>query len=159
MIEEYALVVSVDQASATLEIVRKQPCGLCGQTRGCGVSMWGRLFGHKSSLFKADNSINAAEGDLVVVGIEEQAVMSSSMLIYGVPLVGLMLGGLLGGLIAAVPAQNDLYAVIGALGGLGLAYLWLRLHAQGRAMNAQYQPVILRTADTRVINVNCQRGE
>ena len=45
MIKENAIVVSIDKDVASLEIVRNKPCGLCGQSRGCGISIWGRLFG------------------------------------------------------------------------------------------------------------------
>ena len=37
MIEESAIVVGLEQNAAMLEIVRRNPCGLCGQTRGCGI--------------------------------------------------------------------------------------------------------------------------
>ncbi len=53
MIEERAVILSVSQynhnlsdSTATLEIERKTACGLCGKTRGCGNSIWGKLFAH-----------------------------------------------------------------------------------------------------------------
>lgn len=48
MIEELAVVVGTDGDKAMLEIVRSKPCGLCGRTRGCGMSLWGRLLGHRT---------------------------------------------------------------------------------------------------------------
>ena len=75
MIEERAIILSLesqaDQSStATLEVVRKTACGLCGQTRGCGNSIWGKLLNHKSVNFTAQNNINAKVGDSVIVGID-----------------------------------------------------------------------------------------
>ena len=91
MIEQHAIVLTLEfaaletegpthqsatnQSIATLEIVRQTACGLCGQTRGCGNSLWGKLFGHKSANFKAQNQINAKVGDHVIVGIDESALM------------------------------------------------------------------------------------
>ena len=65
MIEQRAVILSLQsepsqtQTIATLEIERITACGLCGQTRGCGNSIWGKLFGHQTAAFKAQNRINA----------------------------------------------------------------------------------------------------
>jgi sigma-E factor negative regulatory protein RseC len=160
MIEEHAIVVSVSGDSAMLEIIRKTPCGLCGKSRGCGISLWGKLFNHKSE-FRATNSIGAKVGDNVVVGVEEQALLKSSMTIYAFPLAALLLGAFLG--MAFLPqeaasGQKDAYAVVGAAIGLALSLLWLKGHSLGRPYSSSHQPVILR-ADNQVMNLKCERGE
>ena len=45
------------------------------QTRGCGNSIWGKLFAHQSTAFKAQNRINAKVGDSVIVGINEKRIV------------------------------------------------------------------------------------
>ena len=145
MIEEQAIVVGVENDVTMLEVVRRTPCGLCGQTRGCGISLWGRLFGHRPNIFKAVNQIDAKVGDSVIVGIEEQALLISSLTVYGIPLVTMLAG-----------ARN---AVIGAVVGLMLGLLWVKGHTAGRSLDARYRPVILRTANNGVINLKCERGE
>jgi len=158
MIEENALVLGIDNNTATLEIVRSAPCGICGQTRGCGISLWGKIFRHKSSIFKAINNINVRIGDIVVVGIEEKAVLFSSMMVYGLPLITMLIGVLIAN--ALSPASSgDLYAVLGALSGLAVGYAWLKGHAQTKRFDSRYQPVILRLGDRSVINMKCERGE
>ncbi len=150
MIEENAIVVGIEKNEAMLEIVRRTPCSLCGQTRGCGISLWGRLFGHRKNIFKAVNQINAKVGDSVIVGVEEQALLFSSLMVYGIPLIAMLAGALLvSGIFAGdsnhvSTGHTDFYAVIGAIAGLIIGLLWLKGHATGRGMNARYQPVILR---------------
>ena len=78
MIEENAVIVGLENNLAMLEIIRRTPCSLCGQTRGCGISIIGRLFRHRNNVFKAINSVNATMGDEVVVGINEQALLMSA---------------------------------------------------------------------------------
>jgi sigma-E factor negative regulatory protein RseC len=157
MIEESAIVVGLEQNTAMIEIVRRTPCGLCGQTRGCGISLWGRLFGHRKNIFKAANQINAKVGDSVIVGIDEQALLISSLMVYGVPLGAMLTGALLvGGIFAGDsnhvnPGHADFYAVMGAVAGLIIGLLWLKGHATGRSMDVRYQPVILR-ADSQIDN-------
>jgi len=156
MIEEHAIVVDVDNDTAMLEIVRKTPCGLCGQTRGCGISLWGRLFGHRSNIFKAVNQINAKAGDAVIVGIEEQALLFSSMLVYGIPLATLLVGALLAGVLVPSELHADRNAIIGAALGLVLGLFWVKVHSAGRGLDARYRPVILRAGDKSAIILKCK---
>ena len=79
MIEEKAIVVGLsDQETspkpAHLQIVRDKPCGLCGKTQGCGISLLGQFAGHQHSTFSALNVIDAKVGEIVVVGVEDKAL-------------------------------------------------------------------------------------
>lgn len=159
MIEEQAIVVGLDGDQAMLEIVRNKPCGLCGQTRGCGISIWGRLLGHRNNVFRAHNQINASTGDTVVVGVDEKAFLNSSMVVYGVPLMLLLTGAALGGALLPATLNADFRAVVGAAIGLSLGLLWLKAYAAGRGPNARYRPVILRRSEVRIMSQNCARGE
>jgi sigma-E factor negative regulatory protein RseC len=130
MIEERAVILSLQsepsqtQTTATLEIERKTACGLCGQTRGCGNSIWGKLFGHQTTAFKAQNRINAKVGDSVIVGINEKALLKSALLLYILPLVTLFIGAIL----ASQLWHSDGSTMLGAAAGLVLGLLWVRPH-------------------------------
>lgn len=148
MIEEYAVVTKCSDTQATLEIERRTACGLCGQKRGCGNATWGKMLGHESHDFTAENQVNAKVGDSVVVGIDEQAVLNSALFLYVVPLVSLLVGTL----IADYLFKNQFYVIIGAVLGLVLGFLWVKGHLIGRnksgvAFTKKYQAVILRLAD------------
>jgi sigma-E factor negative regulatory protein RseC len=155
MIEERAVILSLDNLSgipsATLEIERKSACGLCGQTRGCGNSIWGKLFAHQSTAFKAQNRINAKVGQSVIVGINESALLKSALLLYILPLVTLFLGALL----ATKIIPNDASAMVGAVLGLVLGLIWVKGHTISNSYFSLQQPVILRLAfQETVINVD-----
>ncbi|MDG1074672.1 MAG: SoxR reducing system RseC family protein [Methylophilaceae bacterium] len=146
MIEQSAIIIAIEtpptegSAMATIEVVRKTACGLCGQTSGCGNAFWGKLFAHKSSSFKAQNTINAQVGQTVVVGIDETAVMKSALILYLLPLVTMFAGALL-----AVQIVNaDASAILGALLGLLLGFFWLKAHVAGRVYYQNHLPKILR---------------
>lgn len=156
MIEEQALVVGVEQDKALLEIVRRTPCGLCGQTRGCGISVWGRLLGHRNNVFQAVNQLNARVGDQVVVGVDEKALLASSLAVYGVPLALVLAGAAIGTLLG--PSGGDAWPLVGAGLGLVAGLLWVRGHAAGRGLDARYRPVILRPADAYSQIQICRRG-
>ena len=153
MIEERAIIVSLDSetsaaestatdSTATLEIERKVACGLCGQTRGCGNSIWGKLFAHQSTAFKAQNRINAKVGDSVIVGINEKALLKSALLLYILPLATMLVGAIL----ATQLNDTNGYAMLGALVGLVLGFVWVKGHTMSSSYFKLQQPVILRLA-------------
>ncbi len=149
MIEERAIILSLESdvsasenSTATLEIERKTACGLCGQTRGCGNSIWGKLFAHQSSAFKAQNRINAKVGDSVIVGINEQALLKSALLLYMLPLATLFLGAIS----ATQFNSSNGSAMLGAAAGLVLGLLWVKGHTMSNRYFKLQQPVILRLA-------------
>ena len=153
MIEERAVILSLysetsaaesstAESTATLEIERKIACGLCGQTRGCGNSIWGKLFAHQSTAFKAQNRINAKVGDSVIVGINESALLKSALLLYILPLASMLIGAIL----ATQLRDTNGYAMLGALLGLVLGFAWVKGHAMSNSYFKLQQPVILRLA-------------
>ena len=158
MIQENAIVISIDKDVASLEIIRNKPCGLCGQSRGCGISIWGRLFGHRPNIFKAQNTVNASVDQIVVVGVEESALLWSSFAVYGIPLVLLILGAIFGSTVFSNALHADRNTAFGALLGLFIGYLWLKGHNQGSTLDARYRPVILGLAEpSSIVNVQCKK--
>lgn len=155
MIEERAVVVGLDGEQALLEIVRSRPCSLCGQTRGCGISLWGRLLGHRNQVFRAENRINARTGDQVVVGVEEKALLAGSLAVYGVPLALLLAGAVLGGMLLPASLAADARSLAGAAAGLLLGLLWLKGNAPGRGLPAHCRPVILRADTAPAVSSGC----
>lgn len=159
MIQEQAIVVGIHQGVASLEILRNKPCGLCGQTRGCGISIWGRLFGHRANIFKVKNTVNAVVDDVVTVGIQENALLLSAVIVYGVPLLTLILGAAFANLAFAGEVHADRNTVLGALFGLFVGYLWLKGHNQAGIFSAKYQPVMLEIVDKNLVKKTCQSSK
>ncbi|OIR02880.1 SoxR reducing system protein RseC [mine drainage metagenome] len=160
MIEEYAVVTGCSDHQATLEVERRTACGLCGQKRGCGNATWGKLLGHKSQEFSADNPIGAHVGDSVVVGIDERAILSTTFFLYVVPLLGMLLGTVL----ADTFLKNEFYVMLSAASGLVLAFLWVKRRLNGRAkvtkmLGSQSQAIILRYSDAEVESEGVSRSE
>ena len=159
MIQEQAIVVGINQDVASLEILRNKPCGLCGQTRGCGISIWGRLFGHRANIFKVKNTISAKVDDVVIVGIQENALLLSAVIVYGVPLLTLILGAVFANFAFAGDLHADRSTALGALFGLFVGYLWLKGHNQAGSVSAGYQPVMLEIVDKNLVKKTCQSSK
>ena len=159
MIEEQAVVVGIEHDQAVLEILRNKPCGLCGQTRGCGISVWGRLFGQRNKVFLAANQLNARAGDSVVVGVDEKALLAGSLAAYGVPLLMLLVGAVLTGMFVPVAGNADGQTLAGAGIGLALGLWWSRRYAGRSGQSGRYRPVLLRFTDASPNYLSCHRGE
>ncbi len=146
MLEERAVILAVEhdangQPIARLEIARKTACGLCGQTRGCGNSLWGKIFAHKSGNFVARNPIQARVGDGVIVGIDEAAVMRGALLLYMLPLACLFVVAF----IVSHFTPSALATLLGAGLGLVLGLVWVKGHIiAGKHYFLGQQPQIMR---------------
>ncbi len=150
MIEEHAVILALDShpntpaSTATLEVVRTKACSLCGQTSGCGNQMWGKMFAHKSTDFKAKNTIDAKVGDKVIVGIDEQAFMRSAIFLYIIPLVTMLIVTIF----VSQITDSDGAAIIAAVVGLAIGFIWIKGHVSGGNYFQDHQPTILRLDNT-----------
>ena len=123
MIEEEAIVISKDGEFAEVDIIRTKPCGLCGKTQGCGNSIWGKIFSFQKRKIQIQNNINAKVGEKVKLLIEENYLLKTSLLLYGVPLFFLF-----GGMIASeyILATNDFVVFLGGILGFTLGIILLK---------------------------------
>ena len=124
MIEEQAVVIKASKERVTLEVVRDKPCGLCGQVRGCGNSIWGKIFSHQSGHIETRNDLNAKLGDVVILGIDETLMLKSSLMLYGVPLLSMFLCMVIVNSFAK--EMVELYTLIGAVTGLFLGVVMIK---------------------------------
>lgn len=146
MIETPARVTRVDGAAAWVVSEAPSSCGACGG-KGCGSSVFNRLWHPDSPEFLVVNPIDASPGEAVVVGLPEGALLQASGAAYVVPLVALLAGAGLGqglGQMLGGDSSGELAAALGGLTGLLLAGLWLKRRRPGQAGDA----VILRRGTT-----------
>lgn len=149
MIEETGEVLSSEGEYAWVETQRKTACGSCSVNKGCGTSALSKMYGNKFSRVKALNPIAAKSGETVVLGLAEEALVRGSLMMYGVPLLGLIFGGTAGAALANMwglantDALSALFGILGLVAGFYVVHLFNRRVARSE----QYQPVILRHCD------------
>ena len=95
MIEEQAIVTGVDGDLAIVQMQRQSTCSHCELSSGCSTGAIGRLLGHHSKPLTISNKIHLKQGDRVLLGMPDSSFLKASLLIYGFPLVGLIVAGLL----------------------------------------------------------------
>lgn len=134
MLEQHAIVLKTEGDTAWVEARESGTCGSCG-SGGCSTRRLADLFGRRERAFPVDNALQAKEGERVVIGIPSGALWKSAFRLYGLPLLLLIAGGLLG-----QHAYGDPGAVVGAVAGLLLAALLQKTRVGSHA----WQPVMLR---------------
>jgi sigma-E factor negative regulatory protein RseC len=147
MIEESALVVKVEEEGfAWVETTRASACGGCAERHGCGTSALAGVLGRRQAPVRVINSVGAAVGERVVIGLPESGLLRGSLAVYAAPLAGLFTGGLTGQFLGAGVLQGhaDFWSVLLGAGGFSVALLWLRRFSRVSARDGRYQPLILR---------------
>ncbi|MGD8429790.1 MAG: SoxR reducing system RseC family protein [Ectothiorhodospiraceae bacterium] len=145
MIEEHATVVAVEGAYVRVRAQRQSTCGQCHARQACGVSALADFLARRQSSIRVANPLGARAGDHVVLGVREDAVLRAALAAYGLPLLLLLAVAFSGARVAAgLGVAGDAGAIAGAVFGLGVGFLWLRLSAARRSADSRYEPVVLR---------------
>lgn len=155
MIEEQAIVTSVETGFAEVEIQRRSSCSGCSARDGCGVSLLDRILGRRPQRLLVANALGVRPGDAVVIGVPEGALLKAAVAAYLVPLGGLIGGGLLG---EALSLRWDLgfadaLPLLGAVAGLGLGLLITRHYSRRLAADPRWRAVLVRRATSAAVPV------
>jgi len=139
MLETRAVVVSVHSHGALVQADQGNGCGQCNG-KGCGVGKLSQMFCDKPRQFQVDNPINARVGDEVIVSVADGAVLRGIGLLYGLPLLLLIVAASLGSTLGSEDGHSDGYAAIGALVGLVGGFILARLISSrlGRGFDKPY---------------------
>ena len=145
MIEEHVQVIEIVGKQVILQGQAQSACGSCSASKGCGTSVLSKVVGRKFTRFQVENNINAEVGDTVVVGISENALVKGSVVMYIVPILGMLLLAVLTDsyLLVTATSRDLIIAASGILGLIlgSLASRWFFLQSS----NAQtFTPVVLR---------------
>ena len=142
MMREWATVVSWQNGVATLHSEIKTSCSSCSARKGCGSHMLNKLGPKNAHVMKIASAEPLIPGQRSELGIAESSLLSSALLVYMSPLVGLFI---LAGLFQML-FHSDLAAACGALlGGIG-GFIIARGISSVLDRSASYQPVILSVA-------------
>ncbi|MFO7582998.1 SoxR reducing system RseC family protein [Guyparkeria sp.] len=138
LVLEPAKVVAVEAGGVWLEAGASAGCANCRDGKGCGVSIFQRLFRLPRHQVYLPTDEPLAVGDHVTVGMSQRALLHASLWLYLAPLLGLLAGALS----LDVLVGNEAITVLGALAGL-VATLWfVRTRQRRQAASGQFFPVL-----------------
>ena len=141
MVEESARVLKVDGDVVWVQAIAKSACGSCQAQKGCGHSLLAKAGQKQIDLPVARNGVDVYENDQVIIGVPEQAILRSSLLMYGVPLMAMMVVAMGASLLGVEEKLGVLLAFIALISG----FVWVNRRAKG-ANYAQWHPRLMRKA-------------
>jgi sigma-E factor negative regulatory protein RseC len=144
MLEARGVVVKIADEFAWIRTQRHSACGHCDSQDSCGTASLSQVLGQKVTEVKVRNHVAAQVGDDVMVGLEEQALLRGSLVIYLLPLVCLFTTAIL----AQSWFDSEILTIISGITGLAGGLLWVKQITVTMAEDVRYQPVILRVMQT-----------
>lgn len=140
MLEEQVTVTAVDGATAWVEAAASS-CSGCSQV--CSSALLQRHRGRSRAPLAVRCPLPVRPGDRVVIGIDERALLWGSLLVYVLPLCGLLAGAAVAeSLAAGWDGVADWPAPLG--GVLGFAASLVAVKKMPKLGVSALQPVVLR---------------
>ena len=152
MIEEQATVIALEGDDALLQTQRQSACQSCSVKKGCGTSVLAKVIGQRSSQVRVLNTLGAQLGDTVLLGVQENALVQGSLLIYAAPLLSMFGLAIAGEFWAKANGFNaELITVMAAFLGFFIALLVIRLGFSKVSLRKRLQPEMLRIVHNRPV--------
>lgn len=119
-------VEKVEDGMAYVSTQRETGCSGCQTQKSCGTSVLAQLFSPKSTApIQVINTLEAKEGDEVILSMDESQLIKHSLMGYGLPLLGLFIGAILFKAVIASFFQMPLEDGVAIVGGVvGLLLGW-----------------------------------
>ncbi len=160
MIKERGRVVALESDSLWVETIQQSSCGSCSAKKGCGQKLWLKAgyksVGHIRVLLQNHDPAAFKIDDYVEIGIAEHVISKGSLLVYMVPLLGLLGGAIFGDMLGDKSGLSfgvDAEAASVSLGLLGLVVggAVVRMHSFLAKNDKRFQPVVISHADQAVL--------
>ena len=130
MMDRLGEVTRVDGKWLEITFCRPSDCDKCHACMG----------GNKTTTLRLEGKANV--GDKALVSMPDSTITQASLIAYGIPLAGLLIGVFAGDAIG--PAENSLGALIGAGVGLALPLIILMVTERSRRKNPKWSPQLKR---------------
>jgi sigma-E factor negative regulatory protein RseC len=142
MLEMRAVVLSVRGDEAEISPLGSG-CGHCSSVGGCGSGKLSQMFcSSEPRTFLVRNQVRAQVGDEVSVVLPDGVLLRSSWRMYGLPLLLLLMGGLVGISLAGETVGRDGSALIGSAVGLLSGFAWGKISSPARGPEAVVQSIV-----------------
>lgn len=113
MDEPIATIVSISDGQVIALVERSTVCARCAAGKGCGAGLLGGKSSPARVEVKVPPSMQLQVGDRVSLSLDPADLLGAALLVYGLPLVGVVAALAIGGLVTNGP--------LGDVSALGLA--------------------------------------
>ena len=139
MLREQGTVEKISPLKVVVRIQQSSACAGCEARGACQVH------GDKKLLVEVRNDLEAKVGDTVEISMPARSVLKVSLLVYALPIIGLILGALSGGAWAgAFHISSTPPSLIGGGVGLAVSVMVLRWFDRSIRSKPHYSPRVTR---------------
>jgi sigma-E factor negative regulatory protein RseC len=139
-IQEEGVVIAVAAGGVWVETQRQSGCQSCSSRGGCGVGIMQKALNRRQHSVRVQTDLPVQVGDHVRLVLPAAALVQASILMYFLPLLGLIIGAVVGqGLLA-----TDGGAISGAVIGFSAVLLLIGRMQNGLSRSGRYAPRIER---------------
>ena len=143
MLEEFAIVVKIEQETVWVVGTQNNACSGCAQQAGCSTTALTSVL--KKKPIPVDNDLALQVGDNVVVAIDESDLLRAAFSLYIAPLLALFIGaGIADSLVNHTSPYSDLWIAGSALSALGLAFLIMEKIQKYAVLNYYARPMVVK---------------
>jgi sigma-E factor negative regulatory protein RseC len=136
--EETGIVTRTNGIMATVAIKKTSSCDNCNAKDACSTTSDG-------AELEAMNPVQAKVGQTVKISMKPYTYLKGTMLLYGIPMVVLIAGAIVGkniGVKYITNMNSDLVAAIVGFSALGLSLLAIKAWSTRAESKTEYKPVI-----------------
>ena len=141
MIEEFGRVIAVKGDDVWIETISKTGCGKCSAETGCGQGFLAKFGVGKRNHIRIKSELALAVNDQVLIGLPEDVLIKSSLLVYGTPLLSFIFFVVIADNLLQL---NEPGTIAFGLFGLAVGFLLAHVCSWLAKAAASYQPVILK---------------
>jgi len=138
MIEETGVVIKTEGVTAKVAVHKRGTCEGCAAQGVCETTEGGMEI-------EALNPVNAKVGQTVKISIKPSVYLKGTMLVYGIPLVALIGGAIIGKNIGEKyinDISSDLIAAITGFGALIISFFGIKIWTRNAETKTEHKPVI-----------------
>jgi sigma-E factor negative regulatory protein RseC len=139
MMTESGIIEKISNQKALVRIQKTSACDRCGCRDSCGV-----LSDNKREI-EVKNDLKASVGDVVEISIPERQLMKLSMIVYLTPILALVLGAVLGGMLAEkLDMSSEPMALLCGAVSLVVAFVGVKRFGRQPEVVEKYHPRMTR---------------
>ncbi|RJQ21448.1 MAG: hypothetical protein C4560_03960 [Nitrospiraceae bacterium] len=138
MVEEIGIVTKTEGVTAKVIVQKKGTCEGCAMKGACETTEGGMEI-------EALNPVQAKVGQTVKLSINPSTYLKGTILIYGVPVIALIAGAIIGKNIGdeyLKGASSDLVAAVAGFGSLLISFLLIKVWTLKAETKTENKPVI-----------------
>jgi sigma-E factor negative regulatory protein RseC len=148
MVEESALVLKVDSDTVWVQAIQQTACGSCQAQKGCGHSLLAKVGQKQIEIPVSRNGLDVQVNDQVMIGVPEQAIIRSSLMMYGIPLISMILVALLGTGLGIREGGIIILSFVSLIAG----FVWVNIRSKGLDFE-QWNPRLIRKISAQQMHI------